>query len=302
MIKILYFLFIIRFRKLLSKDDYIAIFILMILYFCAAIISYMNYETLNNYLFILLIDIFIQHTNRTDLELLLLKKNYKLILFIEYLIYLMPFYIVFLLKWDFLILLVFLIFKIIMINLPKINFKTISYPFQLFNPYWHIHFRKYKLVFLFPVLSGLIFMSIKHSNENIIYFVFIGLTLIFCVPSFERECLDEIKRTPFDSKTYLIHQFKNSLINSLYLIIPIAIILSILLKWDMLFFLVGVVIITLTNILLKYTFFSNPFLQQIVFILFFLLSISLFGVPLLIVPYLYIKSIENLNTIKYANH
>ena len=214
----------------------------------------------------------------------------------------MPFYIVFLLKWDFLILLVFLIFKIIMINLPKINFKTISYPFQLFNPYWHIHFRKYKLVFLFPVLSGLIFMSIKHSNENIIYFVFIGLTLIFCVPSFERECLDEIKRTPFDSKTYLIHQFKNSLINSLYLIIPIAIILSILLKWDMLFFLVGVVIITLTNILLKYTFFSNPFLQQIVFILFFLLSISLFGVPLLIVPYLYIKSIENLNTIKYANH
>lgn len=302
MIKILYFLLIIRFRKLLSKDDYIAIFILMILYFCAAIISYMNYETLNNYLFILLIDIFIQHTNRTDLELLLLKKNYKLILFIEYLIYLMPFYIVFLLKWDFLILFVFLIFKIIMINLPKINFKTISYPFQLFNPYWHIHFRKYKLVFLFPVLSGLIFMSIKHSNENIIYFVFIGLTLIFCVPSFERERLDEIKRTPFDSKTYLIHQFKNSLINSLYLIIPIVIILIILLKWDMLFFLVGVVIITLTNILLKYTFFSNPFLQQIVFILFLLLSISLFGVPLLIVPYLYIKSIENLNTIKYANH
>lgn len=302
MIKILFFLFIIRFRKIVSKDDYLAIFILCFLYVSIAIIAFLNFAEFYNYLFILLIDILIHYINRNDIELLKLRNNYKIILFFEYLIYLSPFHIVFLLNKEYILFLGFIIFKIILINTPKINLKTIPYPFQLFNPFWHIGFRKYKLVLFLPVILILIYIAIKYDNENIIYFTFIILALISCVPSFERERLEEIKLTPFDSKKYLFYQFKNSLINTTYLIIPIAIILCFLLKWNMLIFLFGIFIITLINILLKYVFFSNPFLHQIVFIFFVGLTVSLFGVPLLITPILYKKSIENLNSIKYANH
>lgn len=302
MIKIVYFLFLIRFRKLVPKDDIFAIIFLVLLYTSSAIVVYKNYDELYYYIYLFFIDITIQQINRKDIELLKLKKKYKIILFIEYLIYLLPFYIVFLLKKDFLLFIGFIIFKIILINIPKVNSKTITYPFQLFNPFWHIGFRKYKLVLFLPVILILIYMAIKHNNENIIYFTFIVLALISCVPSFERERLEEIKLSPFDSKKYLFYQFKNALINTTYLIIPIAIILCFLLKWNMLIFFFGIYIITLINILLKYFFYSNPFLHQIVFIFFVGLTITLYGVPLLITPYLYKKSIENLNTIKYANH
>ncbi len=302
MLKIIYLLFLVRFRKLVSKGDHFAIVILLSIYILIAFVVFKNYEELKYYLYLLFIDIFVQHINRTDIELLKLKSKYKIILFIEYIIYLLPFYIIFLLQKDLLLFFGFIIYKIILINSKRVNFKTIKYPFHLFNPFWHIGFRKYKLVLFLPVILILIYMAIKHNNENIIYFTFIVLALISCVPSFERERLEEIKLTPFDSKKYLFYQFKNALINTTCLIIPIAIILCFLLKWNMLLFLFGIYIITLINILLKYVFYSNPFLHQIVFIFFVGLTVTLFGVPLLITPYLYKKSIENLNTIKYANH
>ncbi|CAM3818979.1 Putative ABC-type transport system, permease component [Flavobacterium branchiophilum] len=302
MTKILYFLFIIRFRKIVSKDDYLAIFILCFLYVSIAIIAFINYIDFYNYLFIMLVDILIHYINRSDLELLKLKNNYKTILFFEYVIYLSPFLIVFLLKKEYLLFLGFILFKIILINTPKINFKTIPYPFHLFNPFWHISFRKYKLALFFPIVLILIYIAIEHNNENIIYFSFIVLALISCIPSFERERLEEIQITPFDSRKYLIYQIKNSIINTLYIIFPIAIALCFFLKWDLILSLFGILIITLINILLKYVFYSNPYLHQIVFIFFVGLTITLYGVTLLIIPYLYKKSIENLNAIKYANH
>ncbi|WP_445710299.1 hypothetical protein [Flavobacterium sp.] len=149
---------------------------------------------------------------------------------------------------------------------------------------------------------ALVYVAVKHNNENIIYFTFIVLSVISCVPSFERERLEEIKLTPFDSKKYLFYQFKNSLINTIYLMMPVFVILYFISKWSMMFVLLGVLIITLINILLKYIFYSNLFLHQIIFLFFISLSVSLFGVPLLLTPLLYKKAIETLNTIKYANH
>jgi hypothetical protein len=216
--------------------------------------------------------------------------------------YLLPFYIIFLLKKEFLLFLVFIFWKIILINIPRINFKPIPFPFNLFNPFWHINFRQYKLIFILPIVLILIYLAIDYNNENIIYFSFVVLTLISCIPSFEREQLEEIKITPFNSKKYLSCQLKNSVINSTYLIVPIAIILCFLLKWDLILSLLGVIMFTLINILLKYVFYTNTFLHQIAFIFFVGLTISLFGVPLLLTPYLYKKSVENLNTIKHANH
>lgn len=300
MIKILCFLFLIRFRRLVSKDDFFSIISLVLLYASSAIVFYINYNELYYYIYLFFIDISVQHIN--DIELLKLRINYKSILFIEYVIYLLPFIIVFLIKMEYLLFLGFLIFIVILINTPKINFKTFQYPFQLFNPFWQISFRKYKLALFLPIVLILINKAIQYNNENIIYFTFIVLALISCIPSFERERPEEIKLNPFNSKKYLFYQFKNSLINTAFLIIPIAIFLCFLLKWNMLLFLFGIFVITLINILLKYVFYTNTILHQIAFIFFVGLSITLFGVPLLITPFLYKKSIENLNTIKYANH
>ena len=302
MIKILFYLFTIKFRKIVSKDDYLAIFILLLVYISTAIISYLNYDSIHTYLFVLLIDVVIQHVNRKDLEFLKLNKNFKFILFFEYLIYLMPYCVVFLLQQDFVEFFIFFIFIILLINFPKIQFKTISYPFQLFNPFWHINFRKYKVLFFLPLLFLLIYIGIKHNNDNIFYFSLFILCMISCIPSFERERTHEIIISPFSAKKYLFNQLKNSLINTIYLMLPMIIVLCALLKWEMLFFLLGLFNFTLINILLKYVYFSNKFLHQISFVVFVCLTLVLFGVPLILSPLLYQKSINNLNTIKYANH
>lgn len=91
----------------------------MFLYVSIAIIAFINYIDFYNYLFIMLVDILIHYINRSDLELLKLKNNYKTILFFEYVIYLSPFLIVFLLKKEYLLFLGFILFKIILINTPK---------------------------------------------------------------------------------------------------------------------------------------------------------------------------------------
>ena len=70
MIRILQLLFIIRFRKIVSKDDYLSIFLLCILYVSVAVIAFIYYIDFYNYLFLMLIDIIIHYINRKDIELL----------------------------------------------------------------------------------------------------------------------------------------------------------------------------------------------------------------------------------------
>ena len=277
-------------------------FLLFFIYLLPFVLFYFNYNTYKNYFFVFLLDIVFKHLSRTDIELLKLNKNYKIVFFIEYYIYVFPLLVVLFLKEEFVLLVSILSFLLILINLTKINLKRIQYPFQLFSPFWHITFRKYKLVFVLPIILLFIYMAIEHNNENIIYFTFIILGLISCIPSFERERFEEIQRTPLDSEKYLLNQFKNSIINTSFLIIPFAIILCSLLKWNMLLYLVAVLILPLINILLKYTFFTNSFLHQIVFTFFVVLTITMFGIPLLSIPYLYKKAIKTINMIKYANH
>lgn len=302
MIKILYYLLLTRFRKWVSMRDYLAMILLLLFYLFPFVLFYLNFETYKNYYFVFLFDIVFKHLNRTDVELLKLNKNYKSVLFLENLIYVFPLLVVLSVKMELVLSVSVPIFLLILTYIPKLNFKTIPYPFQLFSPFWHITFRKYKLIYVYLIIPFLLFVAIEYDNENIIYFALILLGLISCVPSFERERLEEIKQTPFESKKYLFCQFKNSIINTSYLIMPIALVLFLLSKWDMLMFLIVVILIPIVNILLKYTFFSNSFLHQLVFTFFIILSITMFGIPLLTIPFLYGKSIKTINIIKYANH
>ncbi|MFD2942556.1 hypothetical protein [Flavobacterium notoginsengisoli] len=227
-----------------------------------------------------------------------MKRNYKLILFTEYLIYSFPFYLVLLVKSEFVFIGAIMLFKIVLINLPKFNLKIIKYPFNTFNIYWHISFRKYKLVYILPLLLIVVFMAVKSNNQNLLYAVFLGLSLIACVPSFERETIAEIKHNPFDSKKYLRFQFKNSIINTCYLVFPIALTMCLLLQWEKLIFLIFIFIAPIINLLFKYIYFNNSYLQHIFFTIFMAGSLFLFGVPFLALPFIYKKAIKTLNELK----
>lgn len=298
MIKILHYLFLIRFRKLVSKDDSIAMFLIVLFYLGAAVVVYINYEVFRNYMILFFVDVIAYHLQRRDIEILKLKKNYKTILFTEYIIYSLPFYLVLAVKKEFIFIAGILLFKIILINAPRLNLKVIRYPFNLFNAHWHISFRKYKLIYVFPLLVALIFVAVSYKNENLIFLVYLVLSFIACIPSFEREKTEEIKLNTFSAKKYLIYQLKNAFFNTFCLVIPVVVALCLFQEWQKIVFILLVFIPPLINVLFKYIYFENHFLQQIIFSLFIASNIFLFGVPLLALPFTYIKAIKTLNTIK----
>nr|WP_294781962.1 hypothetical protein [uncultured Flavobacterium sp.] len=301
MITILKYLFLVRFRKLVSKDDYIAISLIVAVYLVAAFLVFRNYNYFHNYILLFFLDVVGYHLQRSDIEILKLKKNYKVIFFVEYLIYSLPFHLVLLFKKEFLFIAVVLGFNILLINLPKSKFKTIPYPFHLFNVYWHICFRQYKLIFVFPFLAILMYVSAVYKNENLIYFVLIVLASIGCVPSFEREKIEEIKRNPFTAEKYLLFQLKNTIINTFYIVIPVFILLCCFQEWQKLALLFVVFIPPVLNVIIKYVYFYNNLVHQIVFAFFVSSIFFLFGAPLLATPFMYKKAIKNLKAIKYAD-
>lgn len=111
-------------------------------------------------------------------------------------------------------------------------------------------------------------MSVSYKNENLLFSAFLVLSLIACIPPFEREKIEEIKLNPFSAEKYLFCQLKNSVINTAYFIIPIVITIGFLQQWEKLVFVIIIMVLPLVNILLKYIYFNNTFLQQIVFTFF----------------------------------
>ncbi len=299
--QLLKYLLIIRLRKWVSKDDYLAYFLLILLHSLGAFLIYFYYEAYKNYIFLCFFDVVVFNANRDDSSFLKLSKNYKVILFFEYILYLLPYLIVLFLKLEWLFISIFLLFNLVLINLPILSFKIISYPFELFNVFWHISFRKHKLLFVYPIIFAVCYIYYLHKNENVLLFGFLLLTLVSCVTSFEREKAEEIIINPFNSEKYLFFQLKNTLINTTYILSPAVFAFSIL-NWEMLVYILPVFVISITATLLKYIYFNNIMLQQLVIVVLMVLSISLFGLPILLMPYLYKKAISNLNSIKYVSN
>ena len=300
-LQILKYLLIIRLRKWVSKDDYLAYFLLLLIHFLGALLIYFYFVQYKNYIFLCFFDIIVFNTNRNDSSFLELSKKYKVILFFEYILYLLPYLIVLFLKQEWLFIAIFLLFNLVLINLPKMKFKIISYPFELFNVFWHISFRKHKLLFVYPIILALCYIYYLHKNENVLLFGFLLLTLVSCIVSFEREKVEEIIINPFNSEKYLSFQLKNTLINTFYVFFPAVLVFPIL-NWEMLVYILPIFVISITATLLKYIYFNNIMLQQLVFVLLVVLSITLFGLPMLLIPYLYKKAISNLNSIKYVSN
>lgn len=291
-------MFLVRFRKLVSKDDHLAVFLIVLLYFAVAFLVYKNYDSFRNYILLFFVEVIVYHLQRSDIEILKLKKNYKIILITEYIIYSLPFYLVLLAKKEFVFIIGILLFKILLINAPGLNLKVIRYPFDLFNAHWHISFRRYKLIYIFPFLLALIYVAVSHKNENLILLVFFIFSFIACIPSFERESIEEISVNPFTARKYLFYQLKNTFVNTSYLLIPVVLMLCLLQQWEKVLFITMVFVPPLVNVFFKYIYFENSFLHQITFSLFIASNVFLFGIPFLILPFIYKRTIEKLNILK----
>lgn len=294
----------IRFRKFLPPRDTVAIVLFICLYLFLSYVLNSKYELIQNFIFLFSIEIYTYHNNRNDLELLQLNKNYRWILFLEYLFYSLPFLSILVLHLNYIQFVVYLSLLVTYIYLPKTNGLKISYPFRLFDPFWHISFRKNKLWFVVPLPALLAYMGITHTNDNLILASF-GLTAVLASSIFNnREPIQFIKATAFDPKKYLIKTIKSTAINTLFIVLPTIIVLLVFQKTALLVYIPLLLILPLQNLLLKYAYFENSLLQQIyfAFTLSSVIQIYLAPVFIMLLPFLYKKAITNLQLMHYASN
>ncbi|MFH6992694.1 hypothetical protein [Flavobacterium sp. FlaQc-48] len=296
MIKKLKYLILIRFRKILPKDDYLAIVLLLLFY--VVVCYFLNKIFLKyTYLFVLsTLELVFYHQNREDLDLLKVSKNYKFLLIMEYLIYSFPFLLIYIVNNRFDIFLIHLSILALLILIFKKDYKTFKYPFKLFDPFWHICFRKNKFVLFIPLVVILNILGNKYNNENLNISTLLIVAIIGCVPSFKREELIHLKATYFDSKKYLLKQIQVVLINTFMISSVLVVCFIVFKQWDLLLFIPLVFLFPVISILFKYSFFVNPLLQQIFFV-FFVGTVQI-GLPFLILPFLYYKSIRTINNLQ----
>jgi len=299
MIRIIQTLILIRLRKFLPPGDKLA----LILFFCGYILCFVcineKFEVLRNYSLVFSLDIFFYHINRKDIELIKLSRKWKLVLLGEYFVYSFPYLVLFLLNSEYLLAVLFFILTTASISIPQVNGKTIKYPFRLFDPFWHICWRKNKLLLFFPLIIFLVVIGDLYNNENLIIASFFVASIFTALPSFQREVYESIKMSTYIGKHYLQKQFKTAIFNSLIITIPLIVTLFLFQKWQLLFFTPLIFAFPLVNILFKYSFFSNQFLHQVMFVVF--LSTLPLGIPIIAIPFLYLKSIKTIKAIQYVS-
>lgn len=283
MLKLLITLNTIRLRKILPKDDYLAYLLFFAFYGVLVYFLSSSYSEFSKYILLFSLEI--------------LRKDYLLILFIEYVVYSLPVLTIIAINKDFLNLLIYMALLCVFTILPKFNFKIIKFPFQLFDPFWTISFRKYKLYLFLPLLAFISIMAHQSANDNLNYFNILLVSLLGTIPSFQRENAEHIKISAYAGKSYLLQQLKTVLFNTLFIAVPL---LGLLLfqNWNLLLFLPVVFLVPVVSILFKYAFFDNIFLHVIFFTLFF--GNIQYGIPLLLIPFLYHYSLQKINTIQYA--
>ncbi len=298
MLKILKYLILIRFRKILAKDDFFAIGLLLLTIVVLSYFFQINYNQKVDYLLFFILQIIVLQIDRKDFSFLKLNSNFRIILFLEYVFLSFPILILLILNQKWVLFLGYLvsIFGITFIN--KTNSKVLKYPFKMFDVFWTISFRKYKLFLLIPVLGFLVYMGFKYQNSNLQYFVLLASGIILCIPSNEREKLHFIKSSSFIGKNYLLQQIKTTIYNSIFVLIPIAIVYAVLQEYDKIIFIPLLLILPIVNLLFKYVFFDRIVVHNIAFV--FFVGNLMFGFPLLFIPILYFKSIKNLKIIQNA--
>ncbi|MBO9583125.1 MAG: hypothetical protein J7574_03090 [Flavobacterium sp.] len=296
MIQILKYLILIRFRKILPKDDHLGIILLLLFY--ATVVYFLN-RIFPKYPYLFLVfalELVFSHQNRKDFDLLKKNRKYRLLLILEYLIYSFPFLLVYFVNKRFDVFFIHLSILLLLILLPKVEYGTFKYPFRLIDPFWHISFRKNKLIIFIPLVIFLNFLGSEYHNENLNISTLLIVSIVSSWSSFNREEHIHLKMNTFNPKKYLLKQIQATLTNTFILNIALIICFIIFKKWNLLLFIPIVFVFPLISILFKYTFFSNPLLQQIFFA--FFIGTAQTGLPFLVLPFLYYKSIKTINNLK----
>ena len=296
MLKILIYLITIRFRKLFAKDDFLAIG-LFIAFYIFAVISLNRYFAAYKYYFLLsVVDIGVYHLGRKDLGLLKMYRNFKMLLFIEYVLYSVPFLVLYAVNYRIDFVVVHLLIIAALLFAGAIQLKPVSYPFRRFDPFWIVCFRKYYLLLFILIVIFLNVMGVVYDNENLNIASILVVSLAGCIPGFKREQLLHVKMSFYQSGSYLAQQILASCRNAAFLIVPLLICLIACGCWNLLPFVLLVFILPAINILFKYSFFRSMLQHQLLFAL--LLGNIMMGLPLLIIPFLIYKSIQNIKNIQ----
>jgi hypothetical protein len=270
-------------------------FLISVLYIGAAIISYVHYEKIQGLFYLFFIDAIMYHAKRNDIELLHVYKYYRFLIWFEYLFYSLPFFIVLILKGDYVGSLSVLIGYFLLSFIPKKRTFIIRYPFSLVTPFWLISFRKFKLIGVLPIAFIFCVMGYKHNNGGLVIASFVIMGIIACLPSCERERDVELKVSYLKAKEYLQQQIKYEVLNTLVLLLPLVGLMCILVfDWNYVFWACLIIGLPIGNTIVKYAFFESKLKQQL-----FIASCFIgFGIPLLSLPFLYHRAIRQLNQIK----
>lgn len=295
MLSLLNYLIQIRFRKFVAKGDYLAMLLICVFYVGIAVISYLYYSRITGFFYVVFVDVILYHFRRTDVELLKVYKHNKALIWIEYVFYSFPFLMVLVLKKEYVSTVIVLALYYLLLFVPKGKTMVIKYPFSLITPFWRINFRRYKLIWMLPLALLFCVMGYYHHNENLVIGSFVIISMIACLPTFERERIVEIKTAVGGAKDYLELQLKKEIYNTGILLLPLFLITCVL-GFDLNYFFWASIIFVLPiiNTVLKYVFFESKLKQQ----LFILGCMIGFGLLLLTVPLLYKKAINQLKQIK----
>lgn|SRR5690554_515254 len=294
---VVYKLITFRIKNFIGDSSIVTLFLVFFSYILLGLISYQVYVVKSVFFYLFFADSVFYHINRKDIKLLRFSNKHKLYLFCEYLLYSTPFLLILLFEKKITHILAILLAYFTLIYIPRIEIKYLKYPFNLITPHWVTLFRRYKIIFVLVIFMFLCVMGYLHNNYNIFIFVLISISFICCLPSFERERVIEIKYSELNSEEYLNKQIASGLKNILCVISPFFLFISII-TLDVNFVLYSIISILIpsVNILLKYYFFKSILNQQ----LYMIFAIIFFGIPFLLVPLMYKKTILNINKIKNA--
>ncbi|APA91032.1 MULTISPECIES: hypothetical protein [Myroides] len=285
----------IRFRKYVSKGDYVAMTLICGLYISTAVLAYFNYAIVKGMFYFVFLDVILYHSSRTDIELLKVYKHYRIVLWFEYLLYSFPFLVVLIANREYVGMGSVVVLYYLLSFIPKKQSTVVKYPFSLVDPFWRISFRKFKLLWILPLVILFSIMGVRYSNENLVIGSFVLAGILTMIPTFERERETEIMTSVLSGREYMEEQVKGQMFNSLLVIMPVLLlVLAMSFDWNYVFWGVLVLILPMCNTILKYRFYRSELKHQL-FIASCLIGI---GLPLLAMPFLYKRAIRQLNQIK----
>ncbi|SER37256.1 hypothetical protein [Myroides profundi] len=295
MLTLLKYLIEIRFRKYVSKGDYVAMMLICGLYIGTAVLAYFNYAIVKGIFYFVFLDAILYHMSRIDIELLKVYKHYRILLWFEYLLYSFPFLVVLIVNQEYIGLGSVVVLYYLLSFIPKKQSTVVKYPFSLVDPFWRISFRKFKLLWILPIVILFSVMGVKHSNENLVIGSLILAGILTMIPTFERERETEIMTSVLNGGEYLEQQVKVQMFNSLLVIMPVLLLVLVLsFDWNYVFWGVLVLVLPMCNAVLKYRFYKSELKHQL-----FIASCFIgIGLPLIAMPFLYKRAIRQLNQIK----